>query len=112
MVIIKHFSKVPIYHAKLTKRAILERDNWTCQYTGRRLSKEEANIDHLIPVSKNGKDTWENMVACDKRINSLKSDKTLEEFGMPLIKRPKKPNCRPFIINRKSEHRDWQWFLY
>lgn len=112
VVISKNFSKVPIYHTKLTKRAILERDNWTCQYTGRRLSKDEANIDHLIPVSRNGKNTWENMVACDIKINSLKSNKTLEEFGMSLMKRPKKPNSHPFIINIERKNRDWQWFLY
>jgi 5-methylcytosine-specific restriction endonuclease McrA len=76
------------------------------------LPKDEANIDHLIPVSRNGKNTWENMVACDIKINSLKSNKTLEEFEMALIKKPKKPNSHPFIINIEKKNRDWQWFLY
>jgi len=112
VVISKNFSKIPIFHAKLSKKAIFERDDWTCQYTGRKLSKEDANIDHLIPVSRNGKNTWENMVTCDIKINSLKSNKTVEEFGMPLIKKPKKPNAQPFVIKIENKHRDWKWFVY
>lgn len=112
VVVSKNFTKIPIYHARLTKKAILERDNYVCQYSGRKLSKEEANVDHLTPVSRNGKNSWENLVTCDKKINSLKSNKTLEEFGMPLIKKPTKPNPQPFILTIEKKHRDWEWFLY
>lgn len=111
VILSKSYANIPLYHARLTKRAILERDNFICQYTGRKLGKDEANVDHLIPISKNGKNSWENLVTCDKKINSLKGNKTPEEFELKVIKKPKKPNPYPIITKIENKHRDWKWFL-
>ena len=54
------------------------------------------------------KTSVESIVAFAKKL----TNKTLEEFGMSLIKKPKKPNSYPFIIKVENNHRDWKWFLY
>lgn len=111
VILSRTYSNIPLYHARLTKKAILERDNFICQYTGRKLSKDEANVDHLIPVSRNGKNSWENLVTCDKKINSFKGNKTLEECNLKLIKKPRKPSPYPIVSKIDNKHRDWKWFL-
>lgn len=71
-----------------TKHNIWERDNWTCQYTGRKLTRDEISVDHIIPKSKGGQDTWFNLVACCKEINRKKADKMPEDFHLHLKRQP------------------------
>ena len=112
VILSRTYSKIPMYQAKLTKKSILERDDYICQYSGKKLSKDEATVDHIIPVSKNGKNTWENQVAAAKEINNLKGVRTLEELGLTLLRKPKKPNPYPFISKINDKHRDWNHFLF
>jgi 5-methylcytosine-specific restriction endonuclease McrA len=74
-----------------TKRNIWERDKYTCVYTGKKLSKEELSVDHVYPKSKGGQDTWDNLVTCDKQLNSDKSNKLLSETKLKLRYKPYKP---------------------
>ena len=74
-----------------TKKNIWERDKYTCVYTGKKLSKEELSVDHVYPKSKGGQDTWENLVTCDKQLNSDKSNKLLSETKLKLRYKPYKP---------------------
>ena len=91
-----------------TKHNIYKRDNYTCMYTGKKLSKEELSIDHVVPKSKGGKDTWENLVTCDRLLNSKKSNKYLSEVGLKLRYRPYKPkNGLAFDIYKD----EWTTFL-
>ena len=75
-----------------TKRKILVRDDKTCQYCSSHLGAN-ATVDHIIPVSrfKNRIDsnTWDNLVACCKECNAKKGNKTPDEAGMKLLKKPK-----------------------
>lgn len=71
-----------------TKHNIWERDRYTCCYSGRRLSREEVTVDHIIPVSKGGENTWLNLVTCAADINRKKGDKSLEDCGFKLISKP------------------------
>jgi 5-methylcytosine-specific restriction endonuclease McrA len=74
-----------------TKKNIWERDRYTCVYTGKKLSKEELSVDHVCPKSRGGLDTWDNLVTCDKQLNSRKSNKLLSETNLKLRYRPFKP---------------------
>jgi 5-methylcytosine-specific restriction endonuclease McrA len=74
-----------------THRNIYLRDKYVCQYTGKKLKKEEASIDHVHPKARGGKNTWDNLVVCSKSINSKKGNMTIEEAGLKLIKEPSKP---------------------
>ena len=77
---------------KYSRKNIHVRDNYTCQYCG---STKNLSIDHLMPVSRGGKSTWENTVTACQKCNSKKGSKTPEEAGMKLAR----PAARPSIIN-------------
>ncbi len=67
----------------------MRRDGHACVYCG---SKKNLTIDHIIPKSKGGDNTWKNLVTCCSPCNLKKGDKSLEEIGMKLIKKPTEPN--------------------
>ncbi|XP_057815743.2 uncharacterized protein LOC131029314 isoform X1 [Cryptomeria japonica] len=73
---------------QLSRKNIYHRDLFTCQYCG---SEDDLTIDHIFPVSRGGKWSWENLVTACNECNWRKSDKTLEEAGMKLTRIPKAP---------------------
>lgn len=91
-----------------TSELIFKRDNYTCVYTGKKLSRNELSIDHIIPVSRGGEDTWENLVTCDKNLNSRKSNMLPEECGLKLKYKPYKPKRAIALGPQKQE---WEPFL-
>lgn len=62
-----------------------------CCYTGKKLSKKELTLDHILPVSRGGKNTWENLVTCHKDLNVWKGNRTPEECGLKLLTKPTRP---------------------
>ena len=92
---IKH-SKIP-----LTRKNILKRDNNICQYCGK--NKSEVTIDHVIPKSKGGKDSWINLVAACKRCNQKKGARTPTQAGMKLIREPFRPKTSVLRTIGKEE---------
>jgi len=80
---------------KLSRENIYLRDNYTCQYCAIRFAPKQLTFDHVVPVSKGGQKSWENIVTACQKCNHKKSDRTPREAGMPLLNRPKKPNWRP-----------------
>ena len=112
VILLTAYGKVPVSTPRLTKKNIFRRDNSTCQYTGKPVTPKTANIDHIIPVSRGGKNTWENMVVCSKDINNKKGDKTPSEAGLELIKKPKRPVGRMLLLDPKMEKPEsWRKFL-
>lgn len=79
-----------------TRQGLLERDGYECAYctSGRRAS----TVDHILPRSRNGKDTWMNTVAACSRCNGLKADRTPEEAGMPLRFQPRVVTSRDTLV--------------
>lgn len=105
-------NKSHLREIKLSAKAILERDNYTCQYTGKQLPRHKLNIDHVVPRDKGGKDTWENLVASSIEVNSKKGNKLNEEAGLKLIRQPKKPLPLPAsALIREIRFKDWAIFL-
>ncbi len=103
---------VPNLELPFSKENIFTRDDYTCQYCGRKFSAKELTLDHVYPKSRLGPDIWENIVTCCKDCNQYKADKTPKEAGMKLMKRP----CRPkdyikFEMQKYSDNsRYWeQW---
>ncbi len=96
MVVIRPaYGKMPLKQPHLSSNAILERDGFTCQYTGEKLTRAELNLDHVIPRDRGGKDTWDNMVACERKLNFKKGNKLNHEAGISLIRAPKAPKAMP-----------------
>lgn len=91
-----------------TKANIWKRDNYTCQYSNKKLTREELSVDHIIPSSRGGENTWENLVTCDKELNTWKSDRTPKECGLKLLSKPCKPkNGMVFSFIRD----EWRMFV-
>lgn len=114
VIISRRFSDTIMKEPKLTKTNIRIRDRDTCQYTGRKLKPKDGNIDHVIPHSRGGGDTWENLVWCDKMLNFSKANKTPKEAGLTLIRKPFKPKSMPLnSVHKKlnDAHRDWRVFM-
>jgi 5-methylcytosine-specific restriction endonuclease McrA len=85
-VVLKKYVKLPDIMYRPNRRNIFLRDNYSCAYCQRQLAAEELSIDHIIPKSKGGKETWENLITACKKCNCLKGDRTPEEAGMPILK--------------------------
>ena len=82
----------------LSRRALFNRDSYTCQYCGRRLPKSQLTVDHVYPRSRGGKTAWDNVVCACQRCNAQKGDKTPREAGMRLLKRPRQPSYPALVI--------------
>ena len=67
------------------RNELFDRDGWTCQYCGERVSPDNATLDHRLPVSKGGPDSPENLVTCCLLCNAIKSGKTYEEAAPALL---------------------------
>jgi 5-methylcytosine-specific restriction endonuclease McrA len=101
IIVLKNYNRFPRRDVKLTRRNLLVRDGFRCQYTGRIVSASEATIDHVFPASRGGKLTWENAVISCIEANRRKADRTPEEAGMKLLRSPRKPEWSP-IYSRFS----------
>jgi len=112
IIVSSRYADMPKKTFNPTKNNIWLRDNGVCQYSGKKLKPEEANIDHPFPKSRGGPNTWENMVLCHKDINSKKGSRTPEEAGLKLIREPKamKPLLACDAI-KFSNHIDWSIFI-
>lgn len=76
---------------KFSRQNIYARDNYQCQYCGKKPSHADLSFDHVIPRSRKGKTCWENIVTCCVECNRKKGGRTPAEASMPLIKHPTKP---------------------
>ena len=105
VVVTRFYNKIPFKRPRLSTNTIYERDNQTCQYSGKKLSRSNASIDHVIPRAKGGKDDWTNLVLADKHLNSLKGDRYNHEVGLKLLRQPKAPPALPISATlREPKH--------
>jgi len=113
IIVLCTYDKVPRKRPKFSTRALWERDNGTCQYTGKQLNINEANVDHVIPRSRGGRTDWTNCVITHKEVNSKKADRTPQEAGLKLIRQPQPPRDLPstFYIRNKHNVEEWNIFL-
>ncbi len=98
---------------RLSRRNIFERDRHLCQYCGRRFPKPDLTLDHVLPRSRGGKDTWENLVLACVKCNLKKSNRTPEEARMHLLKKPTAPRWLPRFGTQvpRDELISWQRFV-
>ena len=112
IIVLSNYNKIPEQNVKLTKKNIFLRDKYLCQYTGKKVDPKNADIDHVIPKSKGGTNSWDNLVVSSKDINRKKGNKTPEEAGLKLIKQPRKPLYRSLLLDpRKEIPESWKKFF-
>jgi 5-methylcytosine-specific restriction endonuclease McrA len=103
----------PRPRVKLTRREVFLRDHYTCQYCGR--VTHDLTIDHVLPKSRGGKHSWENLAAACKECNHRKGGRTPEEARMRLKRAPYEPHAGAYYaIQRRLTERpraDWEPFI-
>lgn len=95
----KHFQqKLSGFTPPLNNQTLFKRDDHLCLYCGYQYSKRELTRDHVTPISRGGKDIWQNVVSACKRCNNLKGGKTPEEARMGLLAIPFAPSYAEYIL--------------
>jgi 5-methylcytosine-specific restriction endonuclease McrA len=101
VLVLMKYVHTPYKESTPTKRNVMIRDKWTCQYCGRSTKdKAKLTIDHVVPRSRGGDSTWTNLVAACERCNGVKGNKTPKEAKMPLKEKPRKPTMLEMHIGR------------
>ena len=101
----------------LSRKNVLMRDEYLCQYCGKKINDKNATIDHVMPKNPSnpktpkGRDTWENLVASCQRCNQRKMNRTPEEANMPLKRRPFQPDVIAWNTIRKNTLPE-EWLKY
>lgn len=107
---LKAYVRVPYRRIMLTRRNILRRDGNRCQYCG---SRDRLTLDHVVPKSRGGPDTWDNLVAACVPCNNKKGNHTPDEANMPLRRRPFRPSHVMYLRDFLGSLEDsWKPYLY
>jgi 5-methylcytosine-specific restriction endonuclease McrA len=108
VIILTRYVRVPNgRHIPVTRRGVLRRDGFRCAYC----AKSAATIDHVMPRSRGGADSWENLVACCLRCNNTKGDRTPQEMSWTLRFSPRPPQGAHWTV-RGAERTDPRWEPY
>ena len=98
--------------SKYSRFSVFCRDNFTCQYCGDQPGALKLNLDHVLPSSRGGKTSWENIVTSCIPCNAKKDDKTPKEAGMKLKRQPYKPEITPFKFRVTIPKHPEAWSAY
>ena len=110
---LRQYVHVPFRQLPLTRRNLYQRDHQTCQYCGAR--DQPLSVDHVVPRSRGGSDTWENVTTACLSCNVRKGNRTPKEAGMPLHRAPHRPlSSFSFEATRyihSGRHREWAKYV-
>lgn len=112
VVLLARYDRVPLCAPRFGLRGLWQRDGGRCQYTGRKLSPGEGDIDHVLPRSRGGATSWENCVLADRRVNRRKGARTPDEAGLRLLRRPVAPRAQPSSVWLRNTHGIPEWDLF
>lgn len=107
---LKGYVRVPYRRVLLTRRNVLRRDGHRCQYCG---ATDRLTLDHVLPKSRGGPDTWENLVAACVPCNNRKGNKTPDEASMALARPPFRPSHVMYMRDFLGQDQDdWKPYLF
>jgi 5-methylcytosine-specific restriction endonuclease McrA len=112
VIVAVNYARVPKKRPKLTAKNIRERDGNRCQYTGRLLAPDDGSLDHVVPRSRGGRDSWENLVWSAKDVNQRKADRLPHEAGLRLLAVPRAPKELPVTALLRNAHGVTEWKLF
>jgi len=112
IVLVAH-AQLPRHRIRFSRINVYARDESTCQYCGRRLPRSELNLDHVVPRSRGGSTSWENVVCSCGPCNLRKGGRTPEEAAMRLLRQPARPQWTAVFraAARRAFYRQWVPFL-
>jgi len=112
VIVATQFARMPLKQPRLCRASIYERDGGRCMYTGEFVGRDGGNLDHVVPRSRGGENTFENLVWAKKSVNSAKADRLPSEAGLRLIRPPSAPKRVPASATiREAKHPDWNHFI-
>lgn len=108
---LKNYARIHSRRPPLNRKNIFRRDGFRCQYCGR--SDQPLTIDHMVPKSKGGDESWENLITACRTCNAIKGDRTPSEAGMKTMSEPSRPT-RIVLLRQENLHviEEWKPFLY
>lgn len=109
------YRRIPRQTRALSRKNILVRDHHTCQYCGRIHSATDLTLDHVVPRSRGGKSTWENLVSCCRNCNNRKGNRLPAEAGMGLVQNPQPFNLhtsRNLMRQLGRRQETWRKYLF
>ena len=97
VILLIDFDRLPRHEVRFTRKNIFYRDRNRCQYCGHKFQTRDLNLDHVVPLSRGGRSTWDNVVCCCISCNSRKGGHLPEESGMRLTHIPTRPRWHPLV---------------
>jgi 5-methylcytosine-specific restriction endonuclease McrA len=111
VVSLTHYDRLPSTAVTFSRRNVAKRDHYTCQYCGAQPGGESITVDHVVPRSQGGTSSWTNCVAACEACNARKADRTPEQAGLRLRKRPARPLWKPLYATQGARVPSWDRFL-
>jgi 5-methylcytosine-specific restriction endonuclease McrA len=111
VICLAHFDRLPSSAVTFSRRNVAKRDRYACQYCGGQPGAESITIDHVRPRSQGGTSNWTNCVAACEGCNARKGDRTPEQAGMRLRRRPVRPEWKPLYTEAGARIESWAKFL-
>jgi len=113
ILLVMRYGRTPGTTIRLSRRNVYLRDDYTCQYCGKRLPTKELNLDHVTPRSQGGRATWDNLVTSCRLCNFRKGGATPEDAGMRLLKQPARPgwSTAATLAAAPRHFSEWEPFL-
>lgn len=114
VIVLHRVIKFRLYNLTPNRRNILLRDNNQCQYCRQTFPPLELTLDHIVPKSLGGTNTWLNLVAACKSCNQKKGNKLLRDTAMTLLRKPYSPKYSIFtsMLNDKQVSDLWSDYLW
>ncbi len=110
VVSLTQYDRLPSTAVTFSRRNVARRDHSTCQYCGAQPGGEAITIDHVVPRSQGGTSSWTNCVAACEACNARKANRSPEQAGMRLRKRPARPEWKPLYAH-SGRVASWDRFL-
>lgn len=113
VIVLTRYVKFKFKTISCSRSNVIWRDNNQCQYCQKHFESDLLTIDHVIPKSKAGLNTWTNLVAACKRCNQKKGNRTPEEAGLSLLRKPVKPKTNVLrTVGEKEVSLLWENYLW
>lgn len=112
LIVLQGFDQQPVLRVPFSRKNLFIRDNYCCQYCGRRGNDSELGVDHVVPRSRGGASSWQNCVLACHHCNVKKSNRTPAEASMRLMRQPSQPRWPiHFALGHERRRSAWQTFI-
>ena len=106
------YDRIPGNAVKFSRRNVFLRDDYSCQYCGRRHSTSGLSLDHVVPRSRGGETSWANIVTACLKCNVRKGGRTPREANMKLLSQPVRPHRNPVFSQQLASEKYECWRVF